>query len=112
MARAEINKPPGGGRKGEQGMDGLSFEWDEAKNQINKRKHGISFETASRIFYDENRIELPDEAHSIEEDRYISIGMVDDILVVIHTDRKDKIRIISARFALKKERSMYYEQFG
>lgn len=93
-------------------MDGLSFEWDEEKNKANKRKHGISFETASRIFYDENRIEMPDEKHSLEEDRYISIGRVDDILVVIHTDRNEKVRIISARFALKKERSTYYGQFG
>ena len=93
-------------------MDGLSFEWDEEKNRSNKRKHGISFETASRIFYDVNRIELPDERHSLEEDRYISIGMVDDILIVIHTDRNEKIRIISARFARKKERSIYYGQFG
>ena len=93
-------------------MDELLFEWDEEKNKRNKRKHGISFELASRIFYDENRIEMPDDEHSLYEERYISIGMIDDVMVVIHTDRQDKIRIISARFALRKERDLYYEQFG
>ena len=90
----------------------LSFEWDEQKNQANKEKHGISFETASRIFYDENRIERYDAEHSLHEDRYISLGLVGDVLFVVHTDRSDSIRIISARHATKSERMEYYGQFG
>lgn len=89
----------------------LSFEWDEKKNQANIKKHGISFEIAMRVFSDENRLEDYDEAHSIDEDRYISIGMVRDILYVVYTDRGEAIRIISARLADKDERSRYYEQF-
>lgn len=52
----------------------LRFEWDEEKNQINQKKHKISFETAAYVFEDENYIEMYDFEHSIEEDRYIAIG--------------------------------------
>ncbi len=87
----------------------MEFEWDELKNQINKRKHKISFETASLVFCDENRIEKYDEKHSkINEDRYITIGKVRDILCVVFTEREDDIRIISARLANKKEKEIYY----
>ncbi|MBQ3433791.1 MAG: BrnT family toxin [Selenomonadaceae bacterium] len=86
----------------------MLFEWDEEKNRINKRKHKISFETAANVFFDENRIEQLDEFHSDEEERWQVIGMVDEILFVIYTERDDKTRIISARRADKKERRMYY----
>ena len=49
-------------------IDGILFEWDEAKNEANKRKHGIRFELALRVFYDENRLEEYDDAHSDDED--------------------------------------------
>ena len=78
------------------------------KNRINKRKHKISFETAANVFFDENRIEQLDEFHSDEEERWQVIGMVDEILFVIYTEREDKTRIISARRADKKERRIYY----
>ena len=91
-------------------IDDICFEWDDKKNEINKRKHGISFETALNVFADENRLEEYDEKHSDQEDRYISIGFVRDVLVVVHTDRENAIRIISARPANKKEEAMYYGQ--
>ena len=89
----------------------MRFEWDENKNRLNKKKHGIDFKIASRVFYDINRLERPDAKHSYDEERYISLGLVDDVLFVVHTDRKDVIRIISARYATDSERSLYYAQF-
>lgn len=86
----------------------LIFEWDSEKARINKRKHKVSFETASNVFLDTNRIELRDEEHSTEEDRWQVIGKVDDILFVVYTDREDRTRIISARRADKNERRIYY----
>ena len=53
----------------------LKFEWDEEKDRINRQKHGISFETASYVFRDEYYIEMYDFEHSMDEDRYIAIGM-------------------------------------
>ena len=84
------------------------FEWDENKNKKNLRKHGINFETAVLVFNDENRREYYDFRHSEDEDRYQTIGMVEDLLCVIHTERGDRTRIISAREANPKERRKYY----
>ena len=88
----------------------LRFEWDEEKNQINQKKHKISFETAAYVFEDENYIEMYDFEHSIEEDRYIAIGCVGDVLFVVFTERKDNIRLISARLATETERRLYYDK--
>jgi len=88
----------------------LKFEWDEEKNNQNKIKHKISFETAAHVFDDAKYIEMYDFEHSTEEDRYIAIGMVHDILFVVFTERKESIRLISARLATEKERSLYYDQ--
>ena len=88
----------------------LTFEWDEEKNKINIEKHGIDFDTAMLVFNDLQRIEIYDVEHSIEEDRYNTIGMVNDVLFVVYTERKDNIRLISARLATKLERSIYYDQ--
>ena len=87
-----------------------AFEWDDEKNQLNLRKHGIRFETAMYIFRDSNRIELYDEEHSEYEDRYLVIGQVHKILVVVYTERGKNIRIISARKATSLERSLYYDR--
>lgn len=89
----------------------MLFEWDDEKAAINLKKNGVSFQTAALVFYDENRIEMYDSEHSLEEDRYNTIGMVEDVLFVVYTERKDHLRIISARLANKKERSMYYERY-
>lgn len=83
------------------------FEWDEHKNNINKKKHGISFETAAAVFGDDNRLEIPDELHSIDEERYKVIGYIGKYLVVIYTERGKRIRLISARLATSRERRMY-----
>lgn len=87
----------------------LKLEWDEDKNEQNLAKHGIDFETAILVFNDLQRIEIYDMEHSIHEDRYNTIGMVNDILFVVYTERKENIRLISARLATKTERSIYYD---
>ena len=87
----------------------LEFEWDEEKEQINIAKHGIDFATASHVFLDPDRLEYYDEKHSTtDEDRYITIGFVADVLTVVYTERRDALRIISARIATKKEKVIYY----
>lgn len=87
----------------------MRLEWDEDKNQRNFEKHGIDFETAMLVFNDMQRIEIYDFEHSTEEDRYNTFGMVNDVLFVVYTERKDNIRLISARLATKTERSLYYD---
>jgi uncharacterized DUF497 family protein len=86
----------------------LLFECDEEKNAANVQKHGIDFEEAIHVFEDDDRIEIYDAAHSGEEDRYNTIGMVKDVLFVVYTERREVIRIISARPATRRERSIYY----
>lgn len=83
-------------------------EWDDNKNRINIQKHGISFETASLVFADDQRIEYYDEIHSINEDRFVVLGCVHGILYVIYTMRGEAIRLISARMATATERRIYY----
>ena len=92
----------------------LKFEWDEAKNKQNISKHGISFEEASSVFYDEGSIIITDEEHSNAEDRFILIGFSfkANLLVVCHCYRQNDsiIRIISARKATSVERKEYIKQ--
>ena len=83
-------------------------EWDDNKNRINLRKHGISFETAALVFADEERIEYYDKLHSIDEDRYVVLGCVQGILYVVYTMRGEAARLISARMANSTERRIYY----
>ena len=87
------------------------FEWDSEKAEINKKKHKVSFETAARVFLDENNFDTYDELHSNFEDRFKIIGKVGEVLVVIYTERGDRNRIISARRAERYEEEEYYEQF-
>ena len=115
-------------------LGGLLFEYDPEKNRKNIEKHGISFKSAARVFFDYDRIELYDEAHSEDEDRYDTIGdasawnltiignlqedrQVDDILFVVYTERaivdengtsREVTRLISARLATSFERGVYY----
>ena len=88
----------------------MRFEWDEDKNSINKEKHKISFEIAAHVFDDPNYIEMFDFEHSVDEDRYIAIGRVGEVLFVVFTERKQTIRLISARLATSAERELYYDQ--
>ena len=90
-------------------IDGLLVEWDEKKAAINKQKHGVTFEDAALVFSDRNRIERHDERHSQDEDRWQVIGMVEDVLFVVYTDRDEAARIIMAREASPKERREYYD---
>ena len=89
----------------------LRFEWDESKNKINIKKHGISFEEASSVFNDSEALILNDEVHSDKEDRFIMIGFSYkfNLLVVCHCYRQNEevIRIISARKATKTEKEVY-----
>ncbi|MBR4948536.1 MAG: BrnT family toxin [Clostridiales bacterium] len=91
----------------------MTFEWDEAKNKINLRKHGIDFAEAQTVFYDENGILFDDPEHSKDEERFIIIGksINSNICLVCHCYRQnDKvIRIISARKATRNEVNRYVE---
>lgn len=92
-------------------MEDIRFEWDEPKNRENKRKHGVSFEEAQTVFFDEHAIRYYDPDHSEEEDRFIMLGLSikPRALVVCHCFRSDdgSIRIISARKADKREAAAY-----
>lgn len=120
-------------------LGGMVFEYDEAKNQANIKKHGISFRSAARVFFDYDRIEMYDEEYSLEEDRYDTIGntfsgngttvignvnradiQVNDILFVVYTERSrieengkeiEITRLISARMATNFERGLYYGKY-
>jgi hypothetical protein len=89
----------------------IKFEWDPRKDSANLRKHGVSFEEAQSVFYDENAVQFYDEHHSEQEHRFIMLGLSirSRILVVCHCEREtgNVIRIISARKATKNE-SKYY----
>ena len=119
-------------------LGSMMFEYDEEKNRKNIEKHGISFRTAARVFFDYDRIEYYDEEHSLEEDRFNTIGdtsagsltiignlnaeafSVNDILFVVYTEREivemdgqktDVTRLISARMATNFERGVYYGKY-
>jgi len=91
----------------------VSFEWDAEKAKVNLKKHDISFEEACSVFCDQNAVEYYDTAHSIKEDRFLMLGLSENIriLLISYTVRKAKsditIRIISARKATKKESKHY-----
>ncbi len=90
----------------------MDFEWDPRKAATNLRKHGISFTEAGTVFGDELAITVPDPDHSDEEDRFITIGWSNRrrLLMVSHTDRGGRIRIISARELTRNERKVYEEE--
>jgi uncharacterized DUF497 family protein len=76
-----------------------TFEWDESKNQLNKKKHSVSFEIAQKAFADPKRIIAKDLEHSIEEERFYCFGKIDEeILTVRFTYRYNTIRIIGAGY--------------
>ena len=113
-------------------LGGMIFEYDEKKNKINIEKHGISFKSAARVFFDYDRIEYYDEENSNVEDRYDIIGDLSagtaqiernteiDVLFVVYTERIrknengaeiDVTRLISARYATNFERGLYYGKY-
>jgi uncharacterized DUF497 family protein len=87
----------------------LQLKWDPGKDDLNRRKHGVSFFEASTVFRDPLAVTIGDPDHSQHEDRYITLGNSANqaILVVVHTERGDNIRIISARIATRCERQQY-----
>ena len=78
---------------------GLQFEWDPNKARVNQRKHQVTFEEAATVFADVLSVTVPDPDHSEYEQRYITVGLSQRhrLLMVAHTERNDRIRIISAR---------------
>lgn len=97
-------------------MDNIEFEWDENKNQINKSKHGVDFEEAATVFYDDEAIIFDDPEHSMKEERFLILGITkrEKLCIVSHCYRnKDNIiRIISARKATKNETRTYNRYTG
>ena len=90
----------------------MEFEWDPAKDLVNRRKHGLSFKEASELFSSGlDYLEIFDESHSDDEERFIAIGPIRrGVIVVIHTEpRGETIRIINARPATKSEMELYRE---
>ncbi len=92
-------------------MAEIRFQWDEAKNKANQRKHGVSFEEAETVFLDENALFMSDPDHSEAEDRFVLLGLSGAlrVLIVCHCYREsdEVIRIISARKADRDERKDY-----
>lgn len=89
----------------------IKFEWDAAKANSNKKKHGVSFEEAQSVFYDEFAVQFFEEESSELEDRFLMLGFSDEarLLIVCHCERNQgsTIRIISARKATKTEAHYY-----
>lgn len=89
----------------------IKFEWDESKARRNLRKHGIDFNEASTVFADSLSITIPDPDHSQEEQPWVTVGLSNRhrLLVVVHTEENESVRIISARKADRIERRKYEE---
>ena len=102
-------------------MESIRFEWDEAKNLSNRRKHGVTFEEATLVFLDPLYVSVQDRVEGGEL-RWQTLGLVEDLLLltVAHTVRQERddgtwvdvIRIISARHATRKERRRYEDENG
>jgi len=92
-------------------MNSLRFVWDPKKDETNQKKHGVSFDEAQTVFFDENAIEFYDPDNSDEEDRFLLLGLSFRLRVLVvchcHRESQEVIRIISARKATRKERSHY-----
>ena len=89
----------------------LIFEWDPKKARRNLNTHGVSFDEASTAFSDPLSLTIDDPLHSEDEERFVLLGqsLKGRLLVVVHTERENRIRIISARSATNKERLSYEE---
>ncbi len=90
-------------------MEDIEFEWDDEKASHNLKKHGVSFEEGATIFNDPRIATISDPDRSEDEERYVSIGISVQgrLLVVIHVEREERIRLISCRKAAKTERKAY-----
>ena len=94
----------------------ITFEWDDAKAESNRRKHGVSFEEAETVFYDPHALVIDDVEHSGDEQRFVIVGLsaVARVLTVCHCYREpdERIRIISARKATKNEENEYWRRWN
>ena len=89
----------------------MHFEWDEQKNQINIRKHGLDFADALAVFAGVT-FTFEDDRFDYEEQRFVTLGMLaGKVVVIAHTERDDKVRIISMRKATKYEQKLYFQGF-
>jgi len=90
----------------------IRFSWDEQKNRANQKKHRISFDEAETVFFDENAIEYFDPDHSVDEDRFLMLGISFRLRVLVVSyclrQRGSEIRIISARKTTRKEQKVYF----
>lgn len=86
------------------------FEWDPNKAHLNEIKHGVTFEEAITVFYDDNALLIPDPEHSVGEARFLLLGRSKktNLLVVVHCERDNNLRIISARTATPREANQYW----
>ena len=95
-------------------MAGIRFEWDPSKERANLRKHGISFEEAQTVFFDELALYMADPDHSDDEDRFLLLGLSAELRVILvcHCYRKYErvIRLISARKATRPELAQYWNR--
>lgn len=89
----------------------MQFEWDPKKSRANLRKHGVPFEEASTVFFDDLSLTGDDPDHSLDEERFVIFGLSSRgrLLVVAYTERGKRIRIISARLVTGSERELYEE---
>ena len=87
----------------------LKFEWDPTKDRVNRARHGVSFEEAATVFGDRFALSWRDEEHLTGEYRLLTLGYTDRqrLVIVVHTEREDRIRIITARLATALERKLY-----
>jgi len=90
-------------------MEDVEFEWNDQKANSNLKKHGVSFDEGATIFNDPEIATIFDPDHSKDEERYISLGtsIQGNLLVVVHAEREERIRVISCRRATKPERKAY-----
>ena len=87
----------------------MKYEWDPEKDRRNQAKHGIGFEEAATVFGDEFALSWPDQEHSELEDRTLTLGYTEThrLVIVAHTERQDRTRIVTAREATAIERRLY-----
>ena len=93
----------------------MLFEWDEAKDRANRKQHDLGFNEAQKLFTSGvDYLELYDEAHSEQEERFIAIGPIQrGVVVVVWTERLEEvIRIVSARFATRRESELFEKHIG
>jgi uncharacterized DUF497 family protein len=92
----------------------MQFEWDPEKARLNRKKHGLSFEEATTVFYDPLSATFEDMDHSVGEHSLITVGFSSRgrLLFISHTERGEPLRIISARAATPNERKKHEEQIG